>query len=85
MPSKNLYDVALHYGYVYTTFEETQAKFRRNSELMLKTLETEEDPHPKIYSQLFDGYGSVYEFESAMKYLEIGIEKCRLKNDSYAA
>ena len=83
MPSKNLYDVALHYGYVYTTFEETQAKFRRNSELMLKTLETEEDPHPKIYSQLFDGYGSVYEFESAMKYLEIGIEKCRLKNDSY--
>ncbi|MBO6230004.1 MAG: glycosyltransferase [Ruminiclostridium sp.] len=82
-PSKHIFDVALHYGYVYETFEESKAKFERNIELMLKTLEVEDDPHPKIYSQLFDGYGSVYDFENANKYLAIGIEACRKNNDPY--
>ncbi len=82
-PSKHIPDVALHYGYLYQTFEETKAKFERNIELMLKTLEMEEDPHPKIYSQLFDGYGSVFDYENAYKYIETGIEKCKNNNDGY--
>lgn len=82
-PSKHIDDIALHYGYLYVTFEESQAKFNRNVELMLKTLETENEPHPKIYSQLFDGYGSVFRIDEAFKYLEIGIEKCKKNNDRY--
>jgi hypothetical protein len=82
-PAKHINDIAWHYGYLYTSVEESKAKFQRNIELMLKTLETEKDPHPKIYSQLFDGYGSVYEFDNAFSYLEMGIAKCKETNNRY--
>ena len=82
-PAKHINDIAWHYGYLYTSVEESKAKFQRNIELMLKTLETEKDPHPKIYSQLFDGYGSVYEFDNAFRYLEMGIAKCKKTNNRY--
>ncbi|MGN0688388.1 MAG: glycosyltransferase family 2 protein [Oscillospiraceae bacterium] len=73
-PTKRLETVAHHYGYIYTSEKQKTDKFRRNTSLLLKRLESEENPDSLIYLQLSQSF-SLYDKEKALEYLDIGVKK----------
>jgi|GEM_PF-1252959 len=79
-PYKNIQDIADHYGYYYENEEEKVKKFRRNSELLLKRLETEKETTPMLYLQIYEAYRGVEENEKALEYLNAGIELSKKLN-----
>ena len=79
-PFKKLYDTAAHYGYVFDEENDSEAKFKRNSELLLKQYEEEKFTNERIYSQLYDCFIG-RDPERAEKYMQEGIEICK-KNKS---
>ena len=83
LPVKHFITWAEHYGYFFGSEEEHKAKFKRNTELLLNRLKAETDPDMILYLQLFQGFIS-FDEESALKYLEEGIEKCLQKKDHVA-
>ncbi len=74
-----LTDIADHYGYIKSI---TKEKSKRNMEMLLKRLETEE-PHPTLYREMFDSLNMNKESkEEALGYLRKGIELAlELKTD----
>ena len=75
-PLKNIYDNAVHYGYLYENETSRRKKFERNSELLLKTLEQNGDKDPIIYSELFECFMG-YDDKKAINYLNSGISVCK--------
>ena len=80
-PYKNIRDTVDHYGYFYATKEEQKKKFERNTELLLKKLEEEKDDNIMLYVQIYQSYMLVDNDETALSYLNKGIEVGREKND----
>ena len=79
-PIKVINDIADHYGYLFTDDNPEEEKFRRNSELLLKRYE-EEEKSGLLYLQLYECHAS-QENERAIKFLDEGIEFCKLNNDN---
>ncbi len=79
-PFKKLKDTANHYGYVFDAENDSEEKFKRNSELLLKQYEEEKYTNERIYSQLYDCFIG-RDPERAEKYMQEGIEVCK-KNKS---
>ena len=80
-PVKDLKDIALHYGYAYDgNINILEKKQTRNSELLLKRLETEGDTNELLYVQLFECYSATFRNGEALRYLAIGKELCLKKN-----
>ncbi|MBP5605689.1 MAG: hypothetical protein J6X60_09125, partial [Ruminiclostridium sp.] len=79
-PYKNLRDIADHYGYYYENEEDKYRKFKRNSELLLKRLDTEKDTSPMLYVQLYEAFMGVKEYDKALFYLECGIDLAKKMN-----
>lgn len=75
-PIKYVNDYVEHFGYCFVGEEDKYNKSKRNSEILLKRLETEGDSEPLIYQQIFDCYFK-YDNEKALYYLNKGIEVCR--------
>ena len=75
-PIKNIYDVADHYGYIYENDEQRQAKNKRNIDLLMIKLQSDKDPDPLIYLQLFQSYMG-YDRDKAFECIDKGIELCR--------
>ncbi|MGN0641822.1 MAG: glycosyltransferase family 2 protein [Huintestinicola sp.] len=80
-PVKLLKDAADHYGYIYTDEKLRTEKYKRNSELLMKRLEQEEDPEPLLYLQIYQSL-NLCDTEKALIYLEKGIEECTRKKDT---
>lgn len=75
LPTKPIDDFAWHYGYCATPkSEESQAKFERNSELLLNKLKSG-DVSGRLYLQLYECYGGI-DNEKARQYLDEGIKFC---------
>ncbi len=73
-------DIADHYGYVKQV---TGEKAKRNAEILIKRLETEEES-PSLYRELFEAFNSNPETEKqAYDYLEKGIELCKREKKDY--
>ena len=77
-PIKNIYDTAVHYGYLYINKEDRQRKFERNSKLLIKKLDANGDSDPIIYSELFETFMG-HDRTKAMEYLDEGIRVCEEK------
>ena len=75
-PVKNIYDVADHYGYIYENEEQRQAKNKRNIDLLLIKLESDQNADPIIYLQLFQSYMGM-DRDKAFEYIDKGIDICR--------
>lgn len=82
-PIMILTDSADHYGYAFSDDEEKRMeKFKRNSELLQKRLQTEEKHDPLLYRQLFDTYCFLDDKTQAIEYAYKGIEICKeIKSD----
>ncbi len=79
-PIKYLDDFVIHYGYSYNNeTDEAQEKFKRNSEILLKRLETEGES-TFLYLQLYETYAR-FEPLKAEEFLDKGIEFGIKKND----
>ena len=78
-PEKALNDTAGHYGYIFNDENVRNKKAKRNTELLLKRLETE-TPTPKLYLQLYDSF-SINNPDEAVKYAEKGLEIVDRKRD----
>ena len=80
-PVKDLKDIALHYGYAYDgNINILEKKQTRNSELLMKRLETEGDTNEMLYVQLFECYSAMFRNSEALRYLETGKKLCLKKN-----
>lgn len=78
-----LNSVAGHYGYLFNDKEIKEKKFKRNSELLLKRLETE-TPTRTLYLQLAQTFGLENE-ENRLKYAQMGLECSNGGDYSYIA
>ena len=78
-PIKVINDIADHYGYYYSDDNSEDEKFLRNSELLIKRYE-EDVKTGLLYLQLYECYAN-HDWETANKYLEEGIEFCKLTKD----
>ena len=79
-PIKYLDFVVLHYGYLYVgasgQTELAKEKSRRNLELLLDHLDKKGDSvRSSTYGQIADAYEIIDEYENALKYLDMGLEK----------
>lgn len=73
-PIKHLNVVADHYGYVYETQEQKNAKSERNIKLLLKELEKYEQPDPLLLLQIAQSYAQ-YDDEKAAEYCDLCIKR----------
>ncbi len=73
-PIRRLTDVADHYGYSDDA-DANEKKFKRNSELLLKKLDLQDDSDPLIFLQLYECF-YLHDRTRAEKYLEQGIIVC---------
>ncbi len=71
-PIKGLRDVCGHYGYLYNNKEVKEKKYKRNSELLLKRLETE-TPSKLLYLQLAQTFALDSE-DKRREYSQQGLE-----------
>ena len=72
LPIKGLKDVAGHYGYLYNVKEIKEKKYKRNSELLLKRLETE-TPDQLLYLQLAQTF-ALEDEEKRLEYSQLGLD-----------
>lgn len=84
-PIMVLHDVADHFGYAFSgNAEMKEEKFKRNSELLLKRLETDEKyENPSLFSQLFDTYCFLEDKTQAIDYAYQGIELCKKQENDF--
>ncbi len=80
-PIKYVNDYVEHFGYCFVGEEDKYNKSKRNSEILLKRLETEGDSNLLIYQQLYDCFFCL-DTEKANYYLEKGIEQGKLRKHS---
>ncbi len=80
LPVKKIDDIADHYGYLFENEEERINKFKRNTDLLLKTYKSEKSPDPMLFVQLYQSYMSIEESEKAYNYIDEGIELAKEKN-----
>lgn len=88
-PVKYLNAVVDHYGYVYkdgdTNFDTIENKTSRNLQLLFRELEeSEKNGHfvPTIWGQIADCYIWRNDNENALKYIDMGLEKCSMESYS---
>ena len=78
-PLKYLDFIVMHYGFAFAGEdgkERARAKSERNLKGLMDELEhTKGEPRANIYSQIADCYKIIDDFETALKYLDIGMEK----------
>lgn len=86
LPTKHLDFVVLHYGYQFADEEgknRAEVKSKRNLEILLNEINDETKEHnPIIYDQIADAYGLVEDYENALKYVSIGLEKSDHRSSS---
>ena len=74
-PFKRLTDTADHYGYVFDEENDSDEKFKRNSEALLRQYETEKETNSRLYSQLYDCFIG-RDPEKAERFFLEGVEVC---------
>lgn len=80
-PVKYLDFVVLHYGYQYVNSEGqtelAREKSKRNLDLLQKELEAHKDGDVRIniYNQIADCYEIIDDYDNALKYIDMGLEK----------
>lgn len=79
-PVKSLNVIADHYGYVYKDNGKiidgaTEKKTTRNLELLFRELENGSD-NVATYGHIADCYFWLRDYDNALKYIDIGLEKC---------
>lgn len=78
-PTKILDDIADHFGYI-SDGDLQKKKSERNTKLLEERLKSETDPPALLYLQLYQSY-NLYNEEKADYYLDLGMKKCREKNN----
>lgn len=78
-PTKVLSDIADHYGYI-DDGDLQERKYIRNTTLLEERLKHEANPPMILYLQLYQSY-NMHNDEMAEHYLQLGMQKCREKND----
>ena len=81
-PYKILNDTVDHYGYLYKSKEEMQEKMKRNSDLLLDSIERQgSDAEPMLYLRTYESLVNTEPIK-ANEYLEKGIEKSKEKKST---
>ena len=70
-PVRYFSDYAEHYGYYFENQQDKNLKMQRNTEILLKRIETEGDD-PMLYQQLYDSYYNI-DKKKAEEYIEKGL------------
>ena len=84
-PIKVINDVALHYGYLFDNKEQAQKKAMRNINILQSMLEHDKQHNPLIFRQLYDSYKMYGDMDTAVAYLDKGIEYCKKIRSPYIA